>query len=569
MSILRPRTPLAAVLLAAVLALPAEAATRRVAIGGGRVAALTEEQDIFLEAAPKKSEGLIAFTRRFTGSDEARRAVAEANGNPRRLLAGVRYRVPYAVLLGSLQVEVARALFPADAPRAEGWVHVVPADGPGHSLWRLGEWFTGSGRSFRHIRETNDLPENTVAPGASVLIPSELLRPAFLALLPPLAAPSGVDYGYERDATGQYLTYRLKRGEALYSAVVVRFTGNVTAVEVNALAEDLARLNRIGDVTDMPVGQKVRVPFDLLLPEFLPPDDPRRREYEENRAESAKYSNTVRTSTLEGITVILDAGHGGDDPGTNPKGVSEATYAYDIMLRIKRLLEQKTAAHVATTTRDGDGYRIVDADKLPRTTGHQVLTDPPYKIGDTTVANHLRWYLANSIHRQAVRRSKDPQKTVFLSIHADALHYTMRGAMAYIPATSLTRGKYSKSGSVYTKRREVREQPTVEFSWKERVQSEGLSRQLAQEILDSFKRHRLRVHRNPAIRDRVIRCRGCSPWVPAVVRRNAVPAKLLLEVSNLNNSEDRRLFETRAFRQEVAEAVVDGILTYYGQSGDV
>ena len=28
-----------------------------------------------------------------------------------------------------------------------------------------------------------------VEPGTSVLIPSELLRPAFLALLPPLAAP--------------------------------------------------------------------------------------------------------------------------------------------------------------------------------------------------------------------------------------------------------------------------------------------------------------------------------------------------------------------------------------------
>jgi N-acetylmuramoyl-L-alanine amidase len=108
----------------------------------------------------------------------------------------------------------------------------------------------------------------------------------------------------------------------------------------------------------------------------------------------------------------------------------------------------------------------------------------------------------------------------------------------------------------------------VEFSWKERVQSEGLSRQLAQEILASFKRHGLRVHREPAIRDRVIRCRRCRPWVPAVVRRNAVPAKLLLEVSNLNNSEDRRLFETRAFRQQVAEAVVDGILRYYGQSGE-
>ncbi len=559
---------LAIVLALLALAAPAAGATRRVSIGGARVAALTEEQDIYLEAAPRRGEGLIAFTRRLTGSDEAVPTVSQANGNPRRLLAGVRYKVPYSVLLGTLQVEVVRALFPADEARAEGWLHVVPTAGPGHSLWRLGEWFTGRGQSFSRIRETNDLPENTVAPGSEVLIPSDLLRPDFLAALPPLAASPDVDYGYERDATGEYLTYRLKRGEALYTAIVMRFTGNVTAVVVNALAKDLARLNRIRDVTDMPVGQKVRVPFDVLLPGFLPPEDPRRREYEENRAESAKYSNTVKTSTLEGITVILDAGHGGEDPGTHPGGVSEATYVYDIMLRTKKILEERTAAQVVPTTREGDTYRFVDAGKLSRTTGHRVLTDPPYKIGDTTVATHLRWYLANSIHRKAVQRSNDPQKTVFLSIHADALHRTMRGAMAYIPATGLTRGKYTKSGTVYTLRREVREQPTVEFSWKERVQSEGLSRQLAREILASFKRHDLRVHREPAIRDRVIRCRRCNPWVPAVVRRNAVPAKLLLEVSNLNNPEDRRLLQTRAFRQQAAEAIVDGILRYYGQSGE-
>ena len=225
-------------------AVPADAATRRVSLGGGRFAALTEEQDVFLEVQPRRGEGLIAFSRRWTGSDEAVAAVSEANRKPRRLLADKLYRVPYSVLLDSLQVEVMRALFPADQARPGGWYHVVPADGPGHSLWRLGEWFTGRGQSFSRIREANDLEENTVPPGGEVLIPAELLRGAFLATLPPLVAPAGVDYGYERDATGGYLVYRLKRGEALYSAVVMRFTGNVTADVVNALAENLTRLNR-------------------------------------------------------------------------------------------------------------------------------------------------------------------------------------------------------------------------------------------------------------------------------------------------------------------------------------
>jgi N-acetylmuramoyl-L-alanine amidase len=85
-------------------------------------------------------------------------------------------------------------------------------------------------------------------------------------------------------------------------------------------------------------------------------------------------------------------------------------------------------------------------------------------------------------------------------------------------------------------------------------------------LLDSFRRNKLAVHKEKPIRDRIIRCRRCRPFVPAVVRYNAVPAKLLLEVCNLNNSEDRRLLTTRAFRQRTAEAIVEGILAYYGET---
>jgi N-acetylmuramoyl-L-alanine amidase len=53
--------------------------------------------------------------------------------------------------------------------------------------------------------------------------------------------------------------------------------------------------------------------------------------------------------------------------------------------------------------------------------------------------------------------------------------------------------------------------------------------------------------------------------VPAVIRYNAVPAKVLVEICNLNNEEDRRQLQTREFRQKVAEAVVAALLDYYGE----
>ena len=303
----------------------------------------------------------------------------------------------------------------------------------------------------------------------------------------------------------------------------------------------------------------------MLLPDYLPADDPRRVTYEQEKSERQKYSNTVQASRLEGITVILDAGHGGSDPGVSPGGVWESVYVYDIMVRVKNLLEEQTGAKVYPTTRDGRDFRVLDRDQLPKSRGHVVLTDPEYPITDAKVAANLRWYLSNSRHRKALARTGDPAKTVFLSIHADSLPSTHRGMMAYIPAASLTRGEYGKSGGEYSKRKEVKEKPRVNFSYKERTRSEGLSLQLANHLLGSFKSKGLRIHHLKPIRDRVIRCRRCRPWVPAVVRYNAVPAKLLLEVCNLNNSEDRRLLQTRAFRQQVAEAIVDGILAYYGQ----
>lgn len=551
-----------AVLLALLLAGPpvatrAAATTLRVEISGGLVAALTDADEIYLEAYPQPGEGLYAFTRRLTGDEGNSRQIAEVNGKPRRLVAGVRYKVPFELLLGEHQVSVLQALFPSDRALARGWEHRVVSRRLEPSLWRIAAWFTGDGKNFAALRDANRLPDDTVRPGQTLLIPAELLREPIREILP--------EVEYAAGDGDRHIVYRLEQGEALYSAVVVRFTGATLAVDVNNLARELAEFNGIPDVTDIPAGKEIRIPFDMLLPEYLPADHPRRIEYEKDRSESEKYSNPVRASRLEGITVILDAGHGGHDPGSSSNGLWESVYVYDIMLRIKKLLETNTSAQVVPTTRDGRDFHLHDRDVLPHSRGHAVLTTPPYLIQDSRVSANLRWYLANSQHRQAVRKSGDDGKTVFLSIHADSLHPSHRGVMMYVPATSLTRGEFGKSGEVYSARKEVKEQPRVSYSWKERTRSEGLSRDLANDLLRSLRRHGVTIHSEKPIRDRVIRCRRCRPWVPAVVRYNAVPAKLLVEVCNLNNAADRKLLKTRAFRQKVASAIVDGVLEYYGQ----
>lgn len=532
------------------------------------VAAWLSDDGVYVEASPKKGEGLYAFTRRLCGDSRLVPQVVEANGGASELHVGVPFRFPFEILSKEWQVKAVRALFPQDKGQADGWRHEARGLGPfqRESLWQLSLWFTGTGENFRAIREYNELLDDDVTRGTTVVIPSELLRPAFRAVLPVPEKPYLLDYG--KDDKGEYAIYRLRPGEALYSSVVVRFTGRVYGNDVNAFAAELARFNGIPDVTDIKIGHRIKIPLDELLPEYLPEGHPKRLEYEASLRASAQFSNQIKARGLEGITVILDAGHGGHDSGATMGGVWESTYVYDVALRAKRLLETHTAAKVVLTTRDGKDWRIQDSDVLPFSRGHAVQTTPPYPIQDARVGVNLRWYLANSVFRRVSSRDGDPQKVVFLSIHADSLHPSLRGAMAYIPAAELRGGTFSKGGAVYTSRKEVQESPTVSFARQQLVESEGLSRELAKQIIAAFSGTNLPVHPFKPVRDKIIRDKG-NTWVPAVLRYNSVPAKILLEICNLANEQDRKLVQTRAYRQKVSEAIVQGILAYYGQEVDV
>lgn len=554
-------------LLAGMVAAPCLAApaprTVRVPLEDGVVATLSEERGILVEAVPKRGEGLSTFTRRLCGDARLSTQVAEANGGSSDLQAGIRYAIPFDLLSQDWQLKTVKALFGEDRGEADGWRHKVRGVGPlqREGLWHLAQWFTGSGENFRAIREYNELKDDDVPRGTAVTIPSELLRPAFKAALPVPERPYLLDFGIDKE--GEYAIYRLRPGEALYSSVVVRFTGRVFAADVNALASQIAHRSGIPDVTDIAIGYRVKIPVELLQPEFLPEGHPRRKEYEESLRASARFSNQIKATGLAGITLVLDAGHGGQDVGASLGGVWESLYVYDIALRLKRLLETQTAARVLLTTRDGDDFRIHEADVLPFSRGHAVLTTPPYPIEDPKVGVNLRWYLANSMFRQAVQGG-DPQKVVFLSIHADSLHPSLRGVMAYIPAADMRDGSYSKSGTVYTSRKEVRESPRVSFAREDRERSEGLSRELAKQVVAAFQEGNLPVHPFKPVRDKIIRNDG--EWVPAVLRYNSIPAKILLEVCNLANDQDRKLIQTRSYRQQVAEAVVRGLLAYYGKA---
>lgn len=376
-------------------------------------------------------------------------------------------------------------------------------------------------------------------------------------------AAARAELRYGRDAQGAYASYRLKAGEAVYSSVVVRFTGRVHAADVNDLVSVIAERSGVRSFNDLPVGFEIKVPLEYLAAEFRPDDDARRRDYESHKRDVARYRNRQRAAALHGVVVVLDAGHGGNDRGASNNGVWESDYVYDIMCRIKRRLERETEARVLTLVKNSDiGYKVRDDRHLKPLRATSVLTDPPYRLEDPTMGVNLRWYLANSLYGKLVRDGTDPSRIVFTSVHADSLHPTVRGAMVYVPGEEYADLARGRRGGEYARFREVQRATPGRHEGGERRRDEGLSRELAGLLLLAFEQRGLPTHEQKPIRGSVFR--NGREWLPAVLRANQIPARVLLEVCNLNHEADNELLQAPAFREAVAESYVAALLAYYG-----
>ena len=574
-------------------------------------ALLEHDYQLTVLVAPHRGDAWSRLAKRVTGDGDNWKAIADFNAAGEKLTSEQRVRVPFAMLRPELQRQILRNLFPGDRLVDAGWRHVVAGGSgiEGESLWTIAEWFTGAGANYTAIRKANPTQGLSTRKGDVILIPREMLAAAFgggtegkdapktatvrkseddpvehpaadahvaeTTAEPLVVAPAALvgtaesqpsltpSLTYERAAAEPYAVYRLQKGEALYSSVAIRFTGRVYSKDVGDVLDRIVKFNGIEDVARLRVGYPVKIPMELLLPEYLPADDQARVAREASRRASAKLAKRVEAKGLAGVQVILDAGHGGRDVGTAHDGVYESDYVYDVTCRLRRILEKKTAATVWSTTKSlSAGFDVAEDDVVEPQDDRVVLTSPRYDLDDDPVVGvHLRWYLANSIFRRAMKKAVAREKVIFLSIHADSLHPSLRGAMAYIPGGRYVTGSFQKSEKVYLARAEVRESPVVTHSEKESLEAEGLSRDLAESVMDSFESNGLKVHPFNPIRDNVVR--DGREWVPAVIRYNVVPTRLLLEICNLGNDKDRALMKTKAYRQKVAEALYDGIVSFF------
>lgn len=550
----------------------------------------------------KNGDGWLSLAKRMSGTTATARRIHASNPKLKHPLRDRRVRIPLELLRADLRLRAAKRLFPTDSRVKMGYRHWIldPFSDDSESWEWLSLLYCGREKS-REIRRANpEMAQKGLHRARIIHIPESLLLPVFRSLRPPAiptpqptqiprprptlrplpktptpthkpvesraaasSAPSGaLEFGM--DAQGSYALYRLRRGEALYSAVVVRFTGQLHAKQVNESAREIAKRSGIPDVTDIPIGHPVKIPLDLLLPRFLPPQDPRRLAWEKDQKELAGFLEIVHATDLSGVHIILDSGHGGKDTGAVVHGIWESTYVYDILCRVRQKLQAHTKATVWTTIEDTDrSFSIPKLDRLVQDRDQILLTRPRYGLQDPVTGVHLRWYLGNDIILNRIGKSTPRSKTVFISFHADSLHPSIRGAMIYVPARHLRPRSYQASSRDLRSRREFQNHPTVRLSEEFTSRAEASSRHMAAKIISTMKSHKLPVHPNAPIRGRILR--GKRSWVPAVLRYSLAQNAILIETCNMANEEDRKNLLNHEWREAFAQAIVEGIANNFGE----
>lgn len=487
--------------------------------------------------------------------------------------------VPFDDLKPEYKRKVLLTVFPDDVIDENGWTHTAVFKG--ETLWSLSHWVTGNGANHKRVHAvTGGHISGTLLRGQKIRMPlkyltSEMKTPTPKPIIEPVPelAMLSDNLIYKEDRDGQFAVYQIKKGETLYSSVVMRFTDFAENADVIQACEVIANRSGIRDVRDIDAGAEIYIPVALLSDQYQPAGSPARVAYEQSIKESERLKKVVvAKKDLADVVVILDPGHGGKDHGAShsSSNLYEDELNYDIVMRIAEILRDETDAKVYITMKDrSSGDSTTDRHSFTHDSDEELTTNPPHKNDiSASVSANLRWMLANTIYDFERERGVPSQNIVFTSVHTDSIfNASHRGAMIYIPGAQHRRAEEIRRDSVYAKYAEGRSHNAFASTASERKTDEALSRNFANVVLDELGKHRIKRYTGgSAIRSKIQKTRTYA-FVPAVLRNTKVPTKILIETANLQNATDRQRLADPWWRQEFAKAYVSALKRFYKADG--
>ena len=550
---------------------------------------------LVVKLKPLVGEGGYSLARRVLLSNFRSLKTIRKYSKTRRLYRNRFITFPFNVINGSIRSSALKAVFFKDKAGIGYWKHRVTFAWETTSM--IAGLFTKEGIKAGHLVRYNKMRNkgNILKKGDVIKIPWKWISPELslrqVSLKPPLKL--------KQDKLGKlYAHYQMKDGETLYSSVVIRFTGRLLNDEVNQVANKLLKLNNISDAKLIQSRQKIRIPLEWLSEEFLvfhtndvsstKTSVKKTKKKKTKKIKSSKVAvskkklkqgksiqkavaqktKSKRKKNVHKIHVILDSGHGGRDPGTSAGSIKnkdliyEDEVVYDISKRMSNLFK-KQGIIVHPTLADPNQKKPIRYLSSSHDRDEHLLVTPRYLARNARIGVNMRVYLVNHIFQQLRKKKVPSENILFISLHGDALHSSLSGAMVYFPDSRLRRGGFNLKNKIYLKRKEYISKLT--YKPRDNKYSEKLSKSFGKVIINQFRKLKLRTHRvSSAVRGYLYR-KG-KKTLPAVLRYSKVPTSVLVEIANLNNRRDRRDLLKSKTRQKIAKAITNSVTAHFDRS---
>ena len=215
--------------------------------------------------------------------------------------------------------------------------------------------------------------------------------------------------------------------------------------------------------------------------------------------------------------IVIDPGHGGHDPGAQVRGLNEAELVLDIALRLERLLAREPGVEVVLTRRTNIYVALEERTAIANRSGADLfLSIHTNASADASVRGFETYFLnfapSPEVEALAARENAGSSRTM--------------GSLPDIVKAIALNNKIDESRDFAT---------MVQGSMHERL---------------------LKADRNP-------RNLGVKQ-APFMVLIGATMPSVLAEVSFLTNHDEAAFLRSQSYRQQVAEALLAGVMKYQG-----